>query len=277
MPKKPVTPEKLIIHMNAAYPLFDFKTNATDPFQIGNGLVVSKNLLDVEKLYPGNLSKEDKHHLKQAKYCLTVDKTMHKPEQASLLFVISCRLLKPTRVIIRYRVDDNNNVVSKIRDDYPFVPTNVVSSNVNKEELKDISAIFEGFNAFRKINARTSNASYFIGLAYRSRKWLESLLFHVCALETLISSTVREQEITKKFVDRLNFFIGYDKDSLRTIYNIRSKLVHGRYLAESVDENQKYFIIGEEVCRSVFKKILMDQGILNSFKDDQKRMKIFDG
>jgi len=260
--------------MIATYPLFDFESDFVDPVQIGNGLVVSQSLIEIENLCSVNLSKEDKHHLQKAKYCLIIDKTKHKPEQASLLFVVSCRLLKPTKVIIRYRID-SNNIVSKIRDDYSFVPTKNVTTYIGIDELKHVSILFEGIDTFRRINTRTSNASYFIGLAYRTRKWLEGLLFHVCALETLISSSNREQGTTQKFFDRLNYFIGYDKAKLENIYNVRSELVHGRYLAESNDRNLEYFIISEEASRLVFRKILLDQKILNSFKDDKKRMKLF--
>ena len=176
--------------MNTIYPLFSFDTDIIKPIQIGDGIVVSKTIIEVEKLNQDNLSKEDRHHLQKAKHWLIIDKAKHKPEQASLLFVISCRLLKPTKVIIRYRIDTNNNTVSKIRDDYPFVPTKDVTAYIGIDELKHVTILFEGINTFRKIDTRTSNASYFIGLAYRSRKWLEALLFNVCALETLTSSSV---------------------------------------------------------------------------------------
>lgn len=263
--------------MNVAYPLFGFDTEAVNPIQIGSGLIVSKNVIEIEKLYSVNLSQEDKHHLQQARHCLLVDKNIYEPEQASLLFIIACRILKPTKVIIRYRIDYEDNTVSKIRDDYPFVPTTDVTTTISNEELKHVSKLFEGIDTFRKINTRTSNASYFIGLAYRSRKWLDGLLFHVCALETLTSSSNKEQGITQKFVDRLNYFVGYEKAEIRKIYSIRSELVHGRYLAESNDKNLEYFKIAEEVCRAVFKKILMNRNILNSFNDDKERMKVFGG
>lgn len=261
--------------MNALYPLFGLETKTKIPIQIGKGISVSKNDIETEKLYSTNLSQEDKYQLQQAKYCLVVDKNQNKPEQASLLFIISCRLLKPTKVIIRYRVDDERNIVSKIRDDYPFVPSSDVTSKITNENFKYVSNIYEGLNNFKMINKRTSNASYFVGLAYRSRKWLEALLFHVYALETITSSVDRERGVTEKFAERINKFIGYDKDALKKIYNIRSELIHGRYMAESVDENLKHFIIAEEVCRSVFVKILMDKKIMDSFGTDEARMKIF--
>ncbi len=262
--------------MNAIYPLFGIKTETENPIQIGNGITVSKNDIETEKLYPTNLSQEDKHHLKQAKLCLFVDKKQYVPEEASLLFIISCRLLKPSKVTIRYKIDNGENIVSKIRDDYPFVPSDDVTSIITDENFKRVSKIFEGLNYFKTISTRTSNAAYFLGLAYRSRKWLEALLFHVCALETITSSVDREQRITDKFVNRIHNFIGFDDAALRKIYNIRSELVHGRYMADSEDENLRFFKIAEEVCRSVFMRILLDKEILNSFGTDEARMTIFE-
>ena len=263
--------------MNAISPLFGIETETENPIQIGNGIAVSKNDIETEKLYPTNLAKEDIYHLQQTKHCLFVDtKKEYMPERASLLFIISCRLLKPTKVTIRYRINNEKKIVSKIRDDYPFVPTDDVTSIITNEDFKKVSKIFKGLNYFKTICTRTSNAAYFIGLAYRSRKWLEALLFHVCALETITSSADREQGITDKFVDRIHNFIGYDTAALRKIYNIRSELVHGRYMAESEEDNLTFFKIAEEVCRTVFMKILIDKTILDSFGTDEARMNIFE-
>lgn len=263
--------------MNATYPLFDFDTETISPIQIGNGIVVSDNVIEIEKLLSVNLSQEDKRHLLQAKHCLLIDKNKYKPEQSSLLFIIACRILKPTKVFIRYRVDYENNIVLKIRDDYPFVPTDDVTTKISNDDFDYILKLYEGIDTFRKINTRTSNASYFIGLAYRSRKWLEGLLFYVCALETLTSSSNQEKGMTKKFANRLNYFIGYEKAAIEEIYNIRSELVHGRYLGESNEKNLEYYKIAEEICRSVFKKILINNNILDAFNDDKERLKVFGG
>jgi len=265
-----------VIHMNAIYPLFDLITDTNSPTKIENGIIVLENDTEIEEIVSINLSQEDRHHIQGAQLCLSIDKNQHEPKQASIAFIISCRLLKRTKVFIRYRIDDDRKMVSKIRDDYPFVTSNDVSSKINDEEFKRISEIFAGLNIFKNISTRTSNAAYFLGLAYRSRKWLEALLFHVCALETLISSTEREDRITEKFVNRIHNFIGYDKASLKKIYDIRSELVHGRYKWNSEDENLRLFRIAEEACRSVFVKILLDEKILDSFKGDESRINIFE-
>ena len=261
--------------MNAIYPLFDIITDNNSPKKIANRITVLENDIEIEKIVSNNLSEEDKHFIQGAKFCLSIDKNQHVPEQASIVFIISCRLLKRTKVFIRYRIDDGRNIVSKIRDDYPFVTSNDATS-INDEEFKQVSEIFAGFNRFKNISKRTSNAAYFIGLAYRPRKWLDALLFHVCALETITSSADREGRITEKFVNRIHNFTGYDKASLKKIYDIRSELVHGRYKWDSKDENLRLFRIAEEVCRSVFRKIFSDEKILDSLKNDESRIKIFE-
>lgn len=112
-------------------------------------------------------------------------------------------------------------------------------------------------------------------MAIRSRGWLESLIFYVCALETITSAPNIENKITEKFKNRINNFIGYDKNKLNEIYNIRSKLVHGRYDFQSEEENLRLNEIAEEVCRKVFSKILLDNSNINSFEDDEGRLKLF--
>jgi len=98
----------------------------------------------------------------------------------------------------------------------------------------------------------------------------------VCALETIISSNVWEKGITMKFVNRLNYFIGYDQGALESIYNIRSGLVHGRYSSDSKRDNLINFMIAEEVSRLCFSKILLHKELIEAFGDDKSRMNLFD-
>lgn len=261
--------------MNAMYPLFNLNTDIDNPVTIESGVCVLTNEIDIKKLLQINLSEEDRHHIQTAQYCLSIDSNTYKPEQASIIFIISCRLLKRTRVFIRYRIDEMMKV-SKIRDDYPFVTSDDVTSTINESEFSTVSKIFSGLNSFKAISTKTANALYFLGLAYRSRKWIESLIFHVCALETLTSSSDKENKITDKFINRINNFIGYDKDQLLKIYNIRSELVHGRYKSDSQDETLVLLRIAEEACRKVFLKILLDKRNLESFNKDENRIKLFE-
>lgn len=261
--------------MNTIYPLFDLISDTNSTKEIENGIIVLNNDIEVEKFESVNLSEEDKHHLQETQLCLSIDKNIHKPKQVSIAFIISCRLLKRTKVFIRYRVDDLKRVI-KIRDDYPFVTSDDVTSTINDIEFNRISKIFSGLNIFKNISTRTSNAVYFLSLAYRSRKWLESLMFHVCALETLTSSAEREDRITEKFANRIHNYIGYDKGELKRIYNIRSELVHGRHKWNSEKENFALNRIAEEACRTVFAKILLDKKHMNSFKSDEDRINLFE-
>jgi hypothetical protein len=112
-------------------------------------------------------------------------------------------------------------------------------------------------------------------MAYRSRSWLESVLFYVCALETLTSAPQMERGLTEKFKTRINNYVGYDKKKLDRIYNIRSELVHGRYNYKSQKDNLKFNRMAEAACRKVFTKILLTPEHLNAFIKDSSRMKLF--
>jgi hypothetical protein len=261
--------------MKATYPLFDLISDDISPTVIQNGIVVSPNEIEIEKIVSINISEEDKRHLSNAKLCLSVDDEVFIPKQASIAFIISCRLHKRTKVFIRYKVDGLNRV-AKVRDDYPFVTSDDVTSRIDHSEFGRISEIFRGLFTFKNLTTRTSNASYFLSLAYRSRKWLEALLFHVCALETLTSGTEMESGATDKFVRRIHTFVGYDLTDLQKIYDVRSELVHGRYEWDSEEKNLELCRIAEEVSRSVFIKILLDKSHLDSFRNDEARLSLFE-
>jgi len=256
------------------YPLHELDSDITPPVQISNGVAVISNNIDLNKIIKTNVSKEDAYHLTDTQLCLEVNEDVICPEKASITFIISCRLLKRTKVFIRYRVDSSNKI-RKIRDDYPFVTARNVTTIIKKQEFKKVARLYSGLNKFKSINKRTGNAVYFLGMAYRSRGWLESLIFHVCALETLTSATNIERNITQKFKDRIHNFIGYNKGKLGKIYNIRSELVHGRYNHKSAKETLKLNRIAEGACRKMFTKILLNPHYLNAFRNNTSRMGLF--
>jgi len=258
----------------STYPLHSLDSELKTPFEIDNGVSIVSNNIDIGKVEKINVSKEDKHHLQDTDYCLSIDENVIKPEIASLRFMLACRLLKRTKIVIRYRINSSNTVV-KIRDDYPFVTAHNATRQIKPNEFKKIKNLYLGLGKFSELTKRSGNASYFLSIAYRSRGWLESLIFHVCALETLTSSSTRENKITEKFKRRVHSFIGYNEKKLEKIYNIRSELVHGRYNHKSAAENLKLNRIAEAACRKMFTKILLKPEYINAFANDKNRMKLF--
>ncbi len=256
------------------YPLHELNSNLTPPVQIANGIAIIGNSIDLNGINKTNVSEDDAHHLTDTQLCLQIDEDVIPSDEASIAFIISCRLLKRTKVFIRYRIDSSNQI-RKIRDDYRFVTARNVTAAIKQQEFKKIDRLYAGLNKFKNINKRTGNAIYFLGMAYRSGGWLESLIFHVCALETLTSASTRENNITQKFKKRIHNFIGYNENKLEKIYNIRSELVHGRYSHKSAKENLKLNRIAEAACRKMFTKILLDPKYLDAFTNDASRMKLF--
>jgi len=240
------------------------------------GIEIIQNTIDLSKNNRVNLSEEDVILIPMPKYCLQIDNDMARPEVASLLFMISCRLLKRSKVFIRYRVDVGAHVL-KVVDRYPFVNSKEATRVLRQNECASLPILYSRLKKFSSLSRRTRNAFYFLKMTCISMGWLESLLFYVCALETLTSSSKREKHITEKFVDRIHFFTGYSKRKLEMIYNVRSELIHGRYSYSAEKKNLKWFRVAEEVCRKMFNMILLDPACLNSFKKDQSRMTLFGG
>ena len=274
--------------MKALYPLHDFECNAEYPVKIAEGLSVVLNTIDFDSLGSDFLSKYDKSVIDSTPVCLQIDTSVVRPEEASIAFILSCRLLKRTKVLIRYRIDDLRDI-SIIRDNYPYVTSDDATNWMAENDYQTISKIYDGLLRFKRINTRTGNAVYFISMAYRSWKWIETLIFHVCALETLTSASDRERDITEKFKRRISNFIAYDESNtftinsngddeakLEEIYNVRSELVHGRYSFETIEKNRSLRLIAEEVCRSVFSKILLSNDCLEAFKNNDTRMRLFE-
>lgn len=260
--------------MKALYPLFEFVIDVNPPVPVDDGICITQNDIVVTELESYNMSEEDKNLLAMPYFCLKVDKNKQEPEIASISFVVASRLVKRTKVFIRYRVDNSTRLI-KIRDDYPFASSPETTTLITSVELQRLCDLYRALNQFKQINNRALNAVYFLGLACRSRKWLESLLFYVNALETLTSATQQERNITDKFIDRIHNFIGHDEDELKEIYNKRSELVHGRSRWLSEEENLRLYLIAEKVCRKVFSKILLEENYVELFNDDLKRLNMF--
>lgn len=239
-----------VIHMKSIYPLYELDSNTTTPIRIARGVSIIRNEIDPDRIKKKNISEIDEYHITSTKLCLQVDEKAIPPSKASIAFIISCRLLKRTKAFIYYRVNSKNEIL-RVKDTYPFVKARNTTTIIEQQEFETIAKLYSGLNIFKALNKRTGNAVYFLGLAYRSIGWLESLIFHVCALETLTSASNRESNVTEKFKNRIHKFTGYNKDKLEKIYKIRSELVHGRYSHKSAKENLKLHRIAEAVCRKM--------------------------
>lgn len=260
--------------MIAKYPLYQFDSDLTTPFEIVDGVSISFNDIDIEAIDPRSMSSEVEYLLSEPRYCLVIDENRHDRKLASTTFMLSSRLIKRSKVFIRYGVDSSNRFI-KLRDDYPHVTSPDVATEISKLEFQSLSRVFTALDDFRAINNRTKNAVYFLMLACRSRNCLEALLFRVTALETLTSAPDRENGITEKFVDRICSFIKFNKDDLKEMYDFRSGLVHGRYECKSLENNRRLNCISDKVCRKVFSKILLECNYHKLFTDDNKRMALF--
>lgn len=256
------------------YPLIHFNSYLNNTVQLIDGISIVSNNIDTNLIEPIDLSSYDIQNIQHCNYCLCVDDDIIQPNLASVYFILACRLLKRSKVTIRYHIDSNNRI-KHIRDDYPFIPAHDSTSSISESEIIVISKLLSGIIKFEPLNIRTSNSLYFIKQAYSSRIWLDSLLFMVCSLETLISAPDRESYIKALFRDRINGFTNCNKYLLMRIYDVRSELIHGRYNYKSDKVNLRFLRIADTIVRKVFSKILLDESIIIGFTDDITRLNLF--
>ncbi len=267
--------------MNSRYPLFDFVAASPlpCPFTIDDGVTVTANDIDIDAIHPHVMSKVDRVHVSptECDYCRIVDESKHDPKVASLFFIVSARLIKASKVFIHYRIDDSGEL-SRLLDQYPWVVSDETTPLVDCQDLDRLSTIYRGLRTFAAINNRTHNAVYFLGLAYRSIKWAECLIFHVCALETLTSARTRERAVTDNFSRRIHSFTHCSTRDIRRIYDVRSGLVQGRYACNSLrTRNRRDANRAERISRATFAKILCDPNHIKAFRSDKRRVALFGG
>ena len=196
------------------YPLFELYSDFNEPLEIDKGVSIVPNTIDVDLIEDSTISYVDKLHFKETSYCVRIDEEIVLPNEASLILILSCRIFKCSKILLRYRLNSSNQMLS-VFDSYHYIPSKDVSSEITFDEFKKISILYKNLNRFKNLNVISGNISYFISLAYRANSWLEALIFFVCALETFISSDEREYGITDMFVERINNFTGYNKSKIR--------------------------------------------------------------
>jgi hypothetical protein len=122
------------------YPLHGFKSNLIDEYKVLEGLSLKINDIDIEDVNKYSLSNDDISKIELETHCLSIDRSIFEPAHITLRFIIACRLLKHTRVFIRYHIKSKDDLL-KIRDNYPYVQADDSTRIIDVEEFSKLSQI----------------------------------------------------------------------------------------------------------------------------------------
>lgn len=259
------------------YPLFNLYIEEDQlPIRLEPGVSIELNNINCQNEDYFEHSKVDIAYLKDTQLVLKVSE-QHGSAKVSLQFMLACRLLKRTEVFLRYKYWEKKDICKKVFDDYPVIVQGV-DHEIMPNEIDELKVLYSRIELFRKKNTRFNNVIYFVSLAYRSMGWLETLLHFVNAIETVSSSNQFENKTTQRFSKRVEKTSTLKMSEATEIYEIRSKLVHGRLFAEENNEQAKESLrlaeLSERACREILKPILLGE-TFDQFQNEDVRYRHF--
>lgn len=292
--------------MNLIIPLFDIKFQINGAMAFDEDIIISP--LD-EKLTQSiqNLLKEREWHFKDYlhlfeeggfKYFISIP--FQKNEQNKALikasdFLKLMRIVKHNQATLIWTfLKDNATIepfekynqkvytpVSPVSISNNLVPPNVEFSNKDIEKINLFWINYKEITANYNFKNRISYALFFHEAANLSECWEHQILNDTIALECLF--TDGSQEVTFKISSRIAWFLYPKSDqgdgrtgtfrSLKEIYAVRSKIVHGSTVAKA--ELEKIASDNNRYVRKILRRILEDKNLIKKFTSQQELNEYF--
>jgi hypothetical protein len=133
-------------------------------------------------------------------------------------------------------------------------------------KIEDLIKIKEGYLRLQKffsISARTKHCIQFLYLGYISFYWMQGFILLMTSLETLVSPNIRSEKITSIIISRIMKLLTdksiCSKTQLDKIYDLRSKIVHGKITTDiEMKKVMPHVVRLQKVVLSVFNNILQN-------------------
>lgn len=159
----------------------------------------------------------------------------HYKQEVNIL-LLSFRIYKLSRVYIKYRLcKEDDSYCTRLNDYLHIVMPNKSNRIIT---LNDLNIIDKGFSRLLQmdtISNRTHNAIYFMYRGFCAGKMIDSFLFLMCSIESLFSNE-ESFGATKTICSRVSKFLdymsGYEYKDIEELYDLRSKIVHGKVVVE---------------------------------------------
>lgn len=122
---------------------------------------------------------------------------------------------------------------------------------------------------------RIKNAFFFLFRSYHSIKWVESFLLLMCVLESLFSNESKggaTKAITYRVPRFLSDFYVCDEATMKNLYDVRSKIAHGKIQADNESENLDRLYKLEMIVNKCIQKLFADS-LLPEFETSSRRTK----
>jgi hypothetical protein len=267
-------------------PLFGFEYQDSEEFVFDGGKYALKKFFPKEEisqeiLETGIFSNRDINYIRLETWALVAENPEIETYRREInILLLSFKIYKLSRLFIRYRLcKENIRLCSRLCVYLKFILEEKSPKEINLHDLKAINEGYSNLLRMNKTSNRTYNAIYFLYRAYHSEKWIESFILMMSALESLFSSE-RHENATNTICSRVSAFLDSKarcryKD-ISKLYDLRSKMVHGRIKVDKDEERHlKRLHELEYVATKCMKKILNDK-IYLIYADDEQKEDYFD-
>jgi len=272
--------------MRIVMPLFKFSYEGAK-FQFTDNVFLERFSYekDVPQDIPG-ISRLDASHISLEHWALTASYTYERYESEINLLLAALRIYAQANAFVKWRFcSEDPSQSTRIPSSQRF--RKLASSSSRRVDEQTLIVVRDGFLRLLEMYSasdRTKNALYFLWRGLCSVKHIDAYIFLVCVIEALFSNDTPE-DATKILIKRTQRFLsgikGYGGDQIKSIYKIRSNMVHGRILhteqgSERVAQNVRNLAKLESLVFACLRKML-DERIYLEYRDDGTREKLLNG
>lgn len=254
-------------------PLFDFcfdfcfdSLNESREFVFSGGKYALRNFDAANEIPEVELfSKQDVELMEMESWAVVAEaeNLKHYKEEVNIL-LLSFRIYEPARVFIKYRLcKEDDSYCARLNDFLHIVMPNENNQIITLDDLNIIDKGFSKLLQMGTISNRTHNAIYFMYRGFCTDKMIDSFVLLMCAIESLFSNECRSGA-TRTICSRVSKFLdcksGYEYKDIEELYDLRSKIVHGKVeVEEEIKGNLNTLYKLQYVLVECMKKMLNEE------------------
>ena len=258
--------------MRIVMPLFDFYNDSSEEFVFEGGKYALRSFNPDDEIPNTDLfSKSDVECMEGECWAIVAENPdVEKYMQEVNILLLSFKIYTLSRLFIKYCLcKKDKTLCSILNDTMQFVSPDKSSIIISRDDLKVINNGFSNLLQMHTISNRTQNALYFLYRGFHSKKMLDSFMFLMNAIESLFSDEKRGG-VTKTICSRVSNFLNNKtrcKDqNIEDLYDLRSKIVHGRIIVNDEIKghlatlHELEYVITECMKKMLDKKIYLIYG-----------------
>jgi hypothetical protein len=221
--------------MRILMPLFEYASTGIASYSFGAFPFCIVPLKNEDIIETKLFSVQDISYMQKESWCLEFnsDEAQQYIEKSNLLLMAFRIAIQSIGPFIRYRLC-KDDILQCRRLDEPMVHN--YESGLHRKicclsDLEKVDTYFGRLIEMNTASARTKNALYFTFRGLSAAKWIDAFMLFMAAIESLFSKDKpggAEKTIKSRVSSLLNPINGITQDDVGDLYDLRSKMTHGR-------------------------------------------------